>query len=65
LWGVAHSLAAPLWGLIVWWPFLIFSIALLTWRERGLLPAIAVVTTIHGLQNATAAILLLVQGSSV
>src|SRR5687768_9398690 len=21
LWGVAHSLQAPVWGLIIWWPF--------------------------------------------
>lgn len=62
LWAIGHSLAAPIWGLVVWWPFLLFSIAILTWRERGLLPTVAVVTTIHGLQNATAGMLLLVQG---
>lgn len=64
LWALGHSLAAPIWGLVVWWPFLLFGIALLTWRERGILPAIAVVTTIHGLQNATAGLLILVQGSA-
>ena len=63
LWAVGHSLAAPIWGLVVWWPFLLFSIALLTWRERGMLRAIAVVTTIHGLQNATAGLLMLVQAA--
>ena len=62
LWAVGHSLAAPIWGLVVWWPFLLFSIAILTWRDRGLLETIAVVTTIHGLQNATAGLLLLAQG---
>ena len=62
LWAIGHSLAAPIWGLVVWWPFLLFSIAILTWRERGLLQTVAVVTTIHGLQNATAGLLLLVQG---
>ena len=61
LWAIGHSLAAPIWGLVVWWPFLLFSIAILTWRERGLLQTVAVVTTIHGLQNATAGLLMLAQ----
>jgi membrane protease YdiL (CAAX protease family) len=51
LWGAAHSLSAPAWGLIVWWPFLILSIALLTWRRVGLGRAILVVFAIHALQN--------------
>lgn len=54
LWGLAHSFAAPLWGLVVWWPFLILTIAFLTWRPRGLWFAIGVATTIHALQNAVA-----------
>ncbi len=52
-WGVLHSLAAPLWGLVVWWPFLILSAILLVWRrERGLWIAILMVTAVHALQNA-------------
>ena len=62
LWAVLHSLIEPIWGLVVWWPFLILSIAMLAWRERGLLAAIAVVTAIHTLQNATAAALAIVAG---
>lgn len=62
LWALAHSYAAPTWGLIVWWPFLIMSVALLTWRERGLVPAILIVTAIHALQNGTGALLLLMAG---
>ncbi len=64
LWGIAHSFGAPVWGLIVWWPFLIFSVALLAWRGRGILLAIVVVTVIHGLQNATAGLLLLASGQA-
>ena len=59
LWAALHSLIEPIWGLVVWWPFLILSIAMLAWRQRGLLAAIAVVTAIHTLQNATAAVLAL------
>ena len=62
LWGVAHSLAAPTWGLIVWWPFLIMSIALMTWRSEGLWKAIALVMIVHALQNAFGAALLLLPG---
>jgi membrane protease YdiL (CAAX protease family) len=50
-WGVAHSLAAPAWGLVIWWPFLIFSILYVTWRQRSLLAAMAVPASAHGLQN--------------
>jgi membrane protease YdiL (CAAX protease family) len=57
LWAAAHSLSAPVWGLIVWWPFLIFSAAFLTWRERGLLTAIGIVTAAHAMQNATGILL--------
>ena len=57
-WGVAHSLAAPAWGLVIWWPFLVFSTLYVTWRERSLWAALGVPAAVHGLQNlvpATAA----------
>ena len=60
LWGVLHSLVAARWGLVVWWPFLIFSIAYLTWRPLGYWRAVGVVTAIHLLQNAGPTIALLV-----
>ena len=50
-WGVAHSLQAAAWGLIIWWPFLIFSTAFLVWRERSLLTAFALVSLLHALHN--------------
>jgi membrane protease YdiL (CAAX protease family) len=58
-WGVLHSLAAPVWGLIVWWSFLILSIALLNWRSKGLVRAMLTVTAIHALQNSVPAALLM------
>ena len=58
-WGLAHSWGAPTWGLVAWWPFLIFSTAFLTWRERGFWTAILIVTAIHVLQNSFAVALLL------
>ena len=58
-WGIAHSLAAPAWGLVIWWPFLIFSTLYVTWRGKGRLGAIALVATVHALNNFLPALLLL------
>ena len=59
-WGIAHSLQAPAWGLVIWWPFLIFSTVFLVWRERGLFAAFALVSVLHGLHNLIPAVGLLV-----
>ena len=56
LWGVFHSLLAPLWGLVVWWPFLIFSTLFVTWRRRGFWTAVAIAASVHVLQNAIPAV---------
>jgi|GEM_PF-825245 len=57
LWGIAHSLQAPAWGLIIWWPFLIFSTLFLVWRQRGFWIAVGIVATTHALQNLMPAVL--------
>jgi membrane protease YdiL (CAAX protease family) len=59
LWGLAHSLVAPVWGLVIWWPFLVMSIAFLTWRREGLVKALGVAFAIHALQNGFAVLLML------
>ena len=51
LWGIAHSLQATVWGLVIWWPFVIFSTLYMVWRERSVSAAIAVATATHALQN--------------
>ena len=58
-WGIAHSLAAPAWGLVIWWPFLIFSTLYVTWRGEGRGQAIAIVAAAHALNNLGPALLLL------
>ena len=50
-WGIAHSLMAPAWGLVVWWPFVVFSTLYVTWRSRSLLAALAIPATVHALHN--------------
>ena len=58
-WGIAHSLAAPAWGLVIWWPFLIFSTLYVTWRGQGRALAIGIVFAVHALNNLGPALLLL------
>ena len=57
-WGLAHSAIAPAWGLVIWWPFLVFSTLFVTWRKRSLLLALAIPAAVHGLQNSLPALLL-------
>jgi membrane protease YdiL (CAAX protease family) len=56
-WAIAHSLSAPIWGVVVWWPFLVFSVAFLVWRQLGWLTAITIVTFAHAMQNGTGILL--------
>jgi hypothetical protein len=57
-WGIAHSLVAPMWGLVIWWPFLIFSTLFVAWRSRSLALAFAIPALVHALQNLVPAILI-------
>lgn len=51
-WGVTHSLEAIGWGLVIWWPFLIFSTLFVVWRQRGFWAGVGVAAATHALQNA-------------
>ena len=58
-WGVAHSLQAAAWGLVIWWPFLIFSALYVTWSRRSAWAGVGIVFVVHALQNLGPALLLL------
>jgi membrane protease YdiL (CAAX protease family) len=58
-WGLAHSSAAAAWGLVIWWPFLIFSTLFLTWSRRSLGAALGLAAGTHALHNLLPALLLL------
>ena len=58
-WGAAHSSQAAGWGLVIWWPFLIFSTLYVTWSKRGIWTGVAIVFAVHALQNLGPALLLL------
>jgi hypothetical protein len=55
-WGILHSISAPAWGLVVWWPFFIFSCAYLTWRRVSWVHAFLAAALIHLIQNIVPAI---------
>ena len=56
-WGIAHSTAAPAWGLVIWWPFVVFSTLFLTWRRRSVLAALGMAAATHALHNLLPALL--------
>jgi len=58
LWAGLHSLLAPVWGLGVFWPFLVFSICFLTWEKRSRTHALGMTASLHALHNLAPAILL-------
>lgn len=50
-WGLAHSYQAPMWGLVIFWPFIIFSTLYVVWKQRSLAAAIAMPFAAHFLHN--------------
>ena len=50
-WAGLHSLFAPAWGLVIIWPFFVFSCSYLTWRRRSWWHAILVTSCVHAFQN--------------
>ncbi len=58
-WGIAHSVVAPAWGLVIWWPFLIFSTLYVTWSRRSVWAGVGIVFAVHALQNLGPSLLLL------
>jgi membrane protease YdiL (CAAX protease family) len=62
IWAIVHSAVVAIWGLVIWWAFLIMSSAFLTWRREGLHWALGVAFAIHALQNGFAVGLMLLAG---
>jgi len=56
-WGIAHSLQVPIWGLTIWWPFLVLSTVFVAWRERSLWLAFTLPMVAHAMQNLFPALL--------
>jgi hypothetical protein len=60
LWALLHSLVSPAWGLVVFWPFFVFSSAYIAWRRKSWLKAFWVAACIHALQNLLPSIALVI-----
>jgi len=56
IWAGLHSLAAPAWGLVIWWPFFIFSCAYISWRRVSWPHAFLAAGLIHMIQNILPAV---------
>lgn len=50
-WAVAHSYQAPVWGLVIFWPFIIFSTLYVVWKQRSLTLGILMPFAAHLLHN--------------
>jgi hypothetical protein len=55
-WALAHSYQAPVWGLVIWWPFIIFTTLYVVWKRRSLAWGLFMPYAVHLLQNLIPAI---------
>lgn len=55
-WALAHSYQAPVWGLVICWPFIIFTTLYVVWKQRSLWWGILMPWVVHALQNLFPAI---------
>lgn len=46
-----HSLAKPLWGIEIFWSFVIFSLCYVTWEKKSPLQAFWMTAILHALHN--------------
>jgi hypothetical protein len=55
-WALAHSYQAPVWGLVIFWPFIIFTTLFVVWKQRSLAWGLLMPWAAHALQNLFPAI---------
>lgn len=58
-WGMLHAIVTPTWGLVVAWPFFVFSVCFLAWQRRSRKLAIIVTSLIHTFHNLLPAVVLI------
>lgn len=51
LWALFHSVFWMPWGLIVFWPFVVFSASYVFWRMKSVGKAFAITVSVHAMQN--------------
>jgi len=62
VWAGLHSLVSPAWGLVVFWPFFVFSCSYLAWRRRSWRHAVCVTSLIHMLHNLLPGLAIAIKG---
>ncbi len=55
----AHSLAKPLWGIEIFWSFVIFSLCYTAWEKKSVLQAFWMTVVLHALHNLVPALALI------
>jgi hypothetical protein len=55
-----HSLAKPLWGLEIFWSFVIFSLCYTAWEKKSMLQAFWMTAILHALHNLVPTLVLVV-----
>jgi hypothetical protein len=64
LWGALHSSIVLPWGIVILWPFFVFSSAYQAWRPAGWSKAVGAAMAIHMLQNLLPGVLILLAGAA-
>lgn len=59
-WALLHSLVAPAWGVVVIWPFFVFSCVYLAWRRKSWWRAMVMTCGVHMFQNLLPGVLIAV-----
>lgn len=49
--AICHSLLAPAWGLVIWWPFMVFTTIYAIWRQVSFGAGLAMGMAAHALNN--------------
>jgi hypothetical protein len=57
-WAIAHSYQAPIWGLVIFWPFIIFTTLYVVWKQRSIVWGVFMAFAVHALQNLIPAIMI-------
>lgn len=51
IWAGIHSADTLVWGVVIFWPFVLFAITFLTWRRRSEIEGLLMATLAHALHN--------------
>ena len=55
-WGIAHSYQAPIWGLVIFWPFIIFTTLYVVWKQKSVMAGILMAWAAHFLHNVLSSV---------